>query len=504
MASLWAYLAIAGIVSHLAYFKHDEHHMYSIRYVQAATAILAAGSIFIQKTQQKTWIDAVTQTSTLSAYYLTGLFSSLLIYRVLFHPLRKFPGPFFARTSALWFASKLSARDAHKHLLALHNKYGPILRIGPSDLSIINPSAVTTIYGPASRCQKGPWYDLADPDYSLQTFRDRPSHDKSRRAWSTAFSDKTLRGYEERIRVYRRRLVDSLTSMQGESVNVTKWFGLYNFDVMGDLAFGEGFQCLENGEEHWSIKMLLGVLAQLGLYFPAWNKPDIPDISAALIAPQKGRKPTAEERHILRGDSRLIIIAGSDTSAATLAAIFYELMRHPDEVVKLRAELAPHMDDNGEFSHTKISTLDHLNGVINEALRLHPPVPGAVHRKTPPEGIEVDGVHIPGNTDVSCPQYVIGRSELTYARPNEFLPQRWYSEPNLVKDKSAFAPFNIGPYGCIGKPLALLNIRATVAQILMTFDVSFAPGEKGDRFVGQAKDNFVMYMGDLDLVFRRR
>lgn len=67
-------------------------------------------------------------------------------------------------------------------------------------------------------------------------------------------------------------------------------------------------------------------------------------------------------------------------------------------------------DPSGDVLNEKIAHIDRLNGVIYEALRLHPPVPGIIQRKTPPEGIWIDDVHVPGNVFVFCPQYAIGRS----------------------------------------------------------------------------------------------
>lgn len=82
----------------------------------------------------------------------------------------------------------------------------------------------------------------------------------------------------------------------------------------------------------------------------------------------------------------------------------------PEEVAKLRAELAPFEPEvAGEFSHERIAALPHLNGFINETLRLHPPIPSTIQRKTPLGGIEIDGIYIPGNVTVFCPQYIIGR-----------------------------------------------------------------------------------------------
>ena len=89
--------------------------------------------------------------------------------------------------------------------------------------------------------------------------------------------------------------------------------------------------------------------------------------------------------------------------------MLYMLLKHPAELEKLRAELEPFRDASGKFLNSDIKDLDHLNGVINEVLRLHPPVSGVLPRKTPPEGVEVDGIHIPGNMTVSCPMYPMGR-----------------------------------------------------------------------------------------------
>lgn len=91
----------------------------------------------------------------------------------------------------------------------------------------------------------------------------------------------------------------------------------------------------------------------------------------------------------------------SDTTATTMTAIMYELARHPEEIGKLRMELAPLITDpSGFVLNEKIAHLKHLNGIINEALRLYPPVPTAIHRKTPKEGIVIDGTHIPGDMNV--------------------------------------------------------------------------------------------------------
>jgi cytochrome P450 len=107
----------------------------------------------------------------------------------------------------------------------------------------------------------------------------------------------------------------------------------------------------------------------------------------------------------------------------------------------------------------------HLNGIIYEALRLHPPIPSGLLRVTPPEGISFEGVYIPGGVTVSVPTHPLGRCEMiqphllyrwtwlirqqmtaetAYARSHDFIPERWYSQPELIRDKNAFVSFSSG------------------------------------------------------------
>ena len=85
--------------------------------------------------------------------------------------------------------------------------------------------------------------------------------------------------------------------------------------------------------------------------------------------------------------------------------MFYELMLHQEQEEQLYAEL-----ENIDICDRRaLQALEHLNGFINECLRLHPPVPSGGYRETPPEGLEVAGYHIPGYTTIVAPRYTLGR-----------------------------------------------------------------------------------------------
>lgn len=88
----------------------------------------------------------------------------------------------------------------------------------------------------------------------------------------------------------------------------------------------------------------------------------------------------------------------------------YHLAKAPEIVAKLREELREMNYLPGSESEVRdIQDAKYLNGVINEALRLHPAVPSGLLRVTPPEGININGTFIPGGVTISAPLYSLGR-----------------------------------------------------------------------------------------------
>lgn len=88
-----------------------------------------------------------------------------------------------------------------------------------------------------------------------------------------------------------------------------------------------------------------------------------------------------------------------------------------------------------------------------------------------------------------------------YAEADSFIPERWYSRPELVKHKKAFVPFLSGPYSCIGKNIALTELRTLTTRLLTEYNVSLAPGEDGSRLLHESRDHFTISLAPLDLVF---
>ena len=449
--------------------------MYALRYLQASTLLFSALTTAFNYYYELPLALSLKIVSSFFGYSMLGLYGSLLFYRLYWHPLRAFPGPFAAKISSLWFSVHVRASDAHQKALGLYNKYGHFVRVGSSDLMIAHPSGVTAVHGLPTKCYKGSWYDEDWPRQSIHTSRDHSFHGERRRLWSQSFSDKALHGYERRIAVYNKALIDRLGENSGHTINAAKWFHYYSYDVMGDLAFGQDFGMLRSGEQHFAVELLKEALSVQGFKLPTWffrilvaipsltkqywafiqycderlvakmaqGESIEPCLMNVLLA-RVGPKPSPQDLLTLQSDCRTIIVAGSDTVAASLSHIFYLLTKHPEHVVTLRQELLPLMNSNGTIEHQKIERAIHLNAVISETLRLYPVPPTAIVRKTPPEGIIVGQTYIPGNMNVWTPQYVISRSGDAYERPFEFIPERWYSAPSMIKERTGYAPFSTG------------------------------------------------------------
>lgn len=341
---------------------------------------------------------------------------------------------------------------------------------------IAHPAAVQEVHGNRSKCRKATWYDEDLPRESMHTSRDHQFHADRRRVWSKAFGDRALRGYERRIGVYMKLLMNRLRETEGHAVDAAKWFNHFSFDVMGDLAFNHDFGMLERGEQHWAVTLLDTAMGIQSLKLPTCifrMMVAIPGLTAdywrfigycdeqlqlrmadkssdgmslmAVLLEHAGENPSEQEMNTLRSDSRSIIVAGSDTTAATLSHILYYLAANPESMNALRTELTPlRSQEDGTFEHRHIYEAPFLNAVINETLRLSPVPPTTVTRMTPPEGITVDGTFVPGNMTVWTPQYVISRLDGAYERPDEFIPQRWMENSSMIKDKRGYAPFLTG------------------------------------------------------------
>lgn len=176
------------------------------------------------------------------------------------------------------------------------------------------------------------------------------------------------------------------------------------------------------------------------------------------------------------------IFAGSDTTAISLRAVLYFLLKHPDTLEKLLDELSE-QKKLGKFKRTddlvswdEVRELPYLDAVIKEALRCHPATGLTLERVTPPQGVTVCGQLIPGGTIIGCNAWVIHRDARTFGdHPADFRPDRWIVERTKEQQKrmeSSILTFGAGARTCIGRNISLLEIYKFVPAFLMAFEVS--------------------------------
>ncbi|KAL4901993.1 hypothetical protein BDW74DRAFT_187010 [Aspergillus multicolor] len=497
-----------------------------------------------------TWSSALGKTVLASLSFNLGLATAIIVYRAFFHRLRHFPGPWKAGVSRMSTAVLATEKTQyHLNLKEMHHKYGEFVRTGPREISVNRPSAVHLTAGPQSACTKPTWYSHVSDDVtqvSLNSTRPPDVHRRRRRAWDRGFSMKALPIYEPRLKHKVDVLISQIRSRLGQPLNITQWTMYLAFDVMGLVGFSKDFRQLEDAAEHAAIKELHGQMLILGILKPVpWvltilgaiqglvgNYGQFMTYCADRIAEKKAEWKASGDKvpqdiiswlfkaidekdqssppgdQALNEDGRLLIITGSDTTGVALANAFYFLSKHPAIYKKLQEEL-----DAAFPRGTKTSTINnealrkhpYLEAIINETLRLKPAVPSGQPRQTPPEGLQIDEVWVPGDTIVVVPQYVLQRDDRYFPSGNEFIPERWLDEKDkLIKHEEAFFPFQLGRYGCVGKQLALMEMRLVIARIALEFDIAFAPGETGEMFDREAKDTFTFTVGPLMLDFRER
>ncbi|KAK8044498.1 cytochrome p450 monooxygenase [Apiospora rasikravindrae] len=531
-----------GVLLHASLFRIGEWDLWGTQLMRAPFVLLAILSVAL------TWLkpaEPILQSfkfaCQLDAALLGGIFVSMLVYRAFFHRLRAFPGPFAARLSSLYMTRQALKKMQPCHeLKKLHDQYGEFVRIGPMELSITEPAAFRDIYANSSPCEKGPVYSHGHPSETVVEIRSRKRHAPKRKLWDYAFTTQALNDYEDRIERYTNQLLGRIEEQKGAAFDIRRWFSFYTFDVMGELAFGKSFRQLEDNVEHYMSqvahegqRMIGGVLIYQPwfmatfrttpilnrdwLKLQSWsdeqiknrlsNEPEKPDIFHWVSSEYRlNPSPTPLDKLNLKAEIRAIVIAGSDTTSMTLVGLFYHLVKAPRVLARLRDEIdgLAAQGDQALTKNASLAKLGYLQACIDESLRLLPVVPTRLQRMTPPEGVQIGSRWIPGNTTVIAPSWILCRDPRCFARPEEFIPERWTTEPDLVLDASVYAPFSIGRTSCAGKQLALIELRRTVALILHRYDFALAPEQRIEAFESGLEDHFTLNPPEFKLVFKAR
>lgn len=188
------------------------------------------------------------------------------------------------------------------------------------------------------------------------------------------------------------------------------------------------------------------------------------------------------------GDQEIIsfmvtnIVAGSDTTAISLRAVLYYLLRHPSCYKKLQNELDNAGLPDGPVSWAASQKIPYLDACIKEAFRLHPAVGLLLERVTPSDIVLPTGETVPMNTIVGINAWALHRNSRVFGdKVDQYIPERWL--PGDLEDeelyqtrvrsmKRADMTFGYGTRTCIGKNIGLMETYKTIPSLLRSFEIN--------------------------------
>ncbi|KUI63677.1 Tryprostatin B 6-hydroxylase [Cytospora mali] len=152
--------AVLGLLFHMS-IQAIEFEKIMFHYLAALPVLLVLMATLLATYGPCGWLEAIVKSFLTEVVFNASCLLSISVYRVLFHRCRSFPGPLGVKISKFWTAY-LASRNIqyYKELDKFHSTYGDFVRTGPREITIFRASAVSTIYGPTSKCVKSTCFDV--------------------------------------------------------------------------------------------------------------------------------------------------------------------------------------------------------------------------------------------------------------------------------------------------------------------------------------------------------
>ncbi|CRG91768.1 putative sterigmatocystin biosynthesis P450 monooxygenase STCB [Talaromyces islandicus] len=392
------------------------------------------------------------------------------------------PGPWLSKwtgalTTYYWFIGQRA-----QYVDSLHRRYGPIVRVSPTEVAINDITAIKQIHKVGGPFMKSNWYyDLTTAAVNNVFNTTNPGyHSRLRKLLSSPISEANLKEYEgavtDRVLLAVRRVGEEINSRG--TADIFKWMTFLATDVIGELSFGQSFQMLERGEKNQYVRDLEALVSQqpfqttfpflipvarylnLGVFrqvvervlrMKAYATESVQRYQDHLAQHPTNPKPTlftkvfgAEKDHSLTYEELLFnaqayIVAGSDTTAVTLTYLIYCVCKHP-KVLKKLVEEVQSLPDN--FTDKECRELPFIDQVMTETMRLYPVVPTGLPRVVPAGGSVLVGHQLPGGITVSTQAYSMHHNPDVFDSPECFDPSRWENPSKEMREW--FMPFGGG------------------------------------------------------------
>ncbi|KAI1858902.1 uncharacterized protein JN550_012361 [Neoarthrinium moseri] len=433
------------------------------------------------------------------------------VYNIWFHPLAKFPGPLLARSSLLWRVFHSMSGRFHLAIQKQHKRHGSVIRVSPNELSFSSVQSWQDIYGHATGGKqvmiKSEFYDMYGSGFDtlcIGSERDPQKHSQGKKMLSAAFSTKALADQEDILQRCVNGFVLRL-GIEAETrgwLDMTKWYEMIAFDILGEMAFGESFDCITNGKSHfWSDMVVehlffVTVLDNLRRYplVSALGRRLLPALTIGVRERHSGysREKVARRLQIENGrqdfltnlaqkvkagevsqeqmtaHASTLVIAGGETVATFLAAVTYFLLKNNTIYCKLRDEIRSRYKSSEEITAMSTQQLPYLQAVIAEGLRIYPPGSQGFPRICP--GAMIDKRWVPRGAEVYTSAWTVTHDEQNFHDPYEFKPERWL-DPKCEDTLHASQPFSLGARGCLGKQFAYVQIGLIMTKMHLAYDL---------------------------------
>ncbi|KXJ25668.1 cytochrome P450 3A24 [Exaiptasia diaphana] len=175
--------------------------------------------------------------------------------------------------------------------------------------------------------------------------------------------------------------------------------------------------------------------------------------------------------------SAIFLLAGFENTSNSLSLVCHHLATNPDIQEKAQEEIDSIWSDMDQpLSYDMVNSMNYLEMIISETLRLHPPV--VIHTREATKDCTIKGFPIKKGTGILVPVYSIQRDPEYYDNPDKFDPEHFSAEAKQSRDPYAYMPFGHGPRNCIGMRYVLFQMKMFLARILKQFSLVVGPETK--------------------------
>ncbi|KAJ9504293.1 hypothetical protein LTR99_005777 [Exophiala xenobiotica] len=455
--------------------------------------------------------------------------AAVVLYRLFFAPLSKFPGPKITAVTQLWMMYHEFKGDRTVVIDQLHSRYGPVVRVSPDEVSFNNYEGLREIYGIKSTFSKSSFYDLFVYYNTRNTFTslDKPNHSAKKRLVADRYTKSYVMqpSVADKVREHASAFMKQVT-VQGPVLDVYTWLHYYALDAITNHLYGiHGTKTLSNPEHRGIVYDLSGVKHRTRLYmlhYFGWlmslksqmtsvmrklsgqntafhvrgnRLNDYGESSVSAFRRDQATKDTLSTcaklfREVPNNEPAIAaecmdhLVAGVDTTGDAMCILMWRISTPEYTHVQdtLFRELSTIKDSFDPVTRTApIAVLDklpYLDAVIHEAMRWRPPVPMTLFRVVPPTGAVISGHAVPAGTTVGCQSYSLHRVEEVFPNPDLFDPTRWLTEDaaHLTAMRNHFWPFSSGGRMCLGHNLAMVEMKLIVAAVYMHYTTRATPG----------------------------